>query len=94
MIRSVVPIPWLAHIGYSLPCQALLSQRQEHTEEDYSRCVGESVSLQRPTPISSDSGTNKKPWPMFTIGCTGEAAAASFTIDLNSKGKLEADTES
>lgn len=26
--------------------------------------------------------THKKPWPMFTMGWTGEAAAASLTIDL------------
>lgn len=25
----------------------------------------------------------KKPWPMLTIGCTGDAAAASLTIDLD-----------
>lgn len=36
----------------------------------------------RTDPTPAHAITHKNPWPMFTIGWTGEAAAASLTIDL------------
>lgn len=38
-----------------------------------------------PLPVFN-SPTHKNPWPIFTMGWTGEAAAASLTIDLEEPG--------
>lgn len=82
----VAPIPWWGNIG-CIPRGPMRPLRHQwRTWEGCNRCTKRSESA---NVFGRDCGerrndevTHKNPCPMFTMGCTGEAAAASFTIDL------------
>lgn len=77
--------PWSGSIGCIPLGQEHPSQRPPQTLGGYSHCTRRAIS----NPLTHNAlrlgqpRTHKKPWPMFTMGWTGEAAAASLTIDLS-----------
>lgn len=70
-----------ANTDCSQLCPALLSPRLRRISEG---CSHWPRSVPSKSWISREGWhTHKNPWPIFIIGWTGDAAAASLTIDLN-----------
>ena len=61
-------------------------------DDERRRIVAAGARLQQQDVHHDGCSSYKKPWPMLTIGCTGEAAAAALTMDLASVSSADACT--